>query len=187
MKPLVLVKHSQPDVNEGIPAREWQLSVTGKVRAEKLAEFLRPGKPEVIVSSDETKAIQTAEIIAQCLGLTNQVVENLHEHDRSNSPFYSKEEFQHLVQQFFARPSDLVFGGETAGQALERFRITVDAILTRFENKVVVIVAHGTVISLLAESITGYDGYSLWQELGLPSFVVIDIQSKRLLEIINVN
>jgi len=187
MKPLILVKHSLPDVKMNIPAREWQLSVTGKVKAEKLAEYLGSNKPEFIVSSDEPKAIQTAEIIAGQLGLVNQIVDNLHEHDRRDSPFYSKEEFQLLIQEFFARPNALIFGRETAAQALERFHAAVDHVLTRFEDKVVIIVAHGTVISLLAESITGCDGYGLWQKLGLPSFVIIDVQFRQLLETINLS
>ena len=185
MKLLLLVKHSSPEVVEDVPAREWVLSGIGKVRAEKLAEQLRSYKPEIIVSSVEPKAIQTAEIVARRLALENKVFENLQEHDRRNSSYHSKDEFRRLVQEFFFQPDKLIFGSETAVQALDRFRTAVEIVLNQFDNKVIVIVAHGTVISLFAEWLTGCDGYDLWQKLDLPSFVIIDLQSKRLLEAVN--
>jgi broad specificity phosphatase PhoE len=43
------------------------------------------------------------------------------------------------------------------------------------------IVAHGTVISLFVASLTGISAFSLWAELGLPSFVVVDMQSNTII------
>ena len=94
MKPLILVKHSVPEVVKAIPAREWNLSEVGRMRAQKLAGVLISFQPEVIVSSVESKAMQTAEIVAQQLGLSFQVIQGLHEHDRSKSLYYSQDEFQ---------------------------------------------------------------------------------------------
>ena len=185
MKSLILVKHSVPEVVQDVQAREWVLSDVGKIRAERLADRLVSYQPEIVVSSIEPKAAQTAEIIAQRLGLSVQMIEGLHEHDRSKSPYYSSAEFQQLIQDFFAQPDTLIFGSETAHQALNRFRVAVDHALNLFDNKAVVIVAHGTVISLFVEWLTGCNGYDLWRELDLPSFARIDIQSKQLLEVIN--
>jgi broad specificity phosphatase PhoE len=100
-------------------------------------------------------------------------------------PYHSKDEFQNLVQKLFARPTQLIFGNETADAALGRFRQAVDFVLSSYREKNVVVVAHGTVISLYVAWLTGCDGYDLWQELGLPSFVVLDIQSKTLIETVN--
>ena len=185
MKLLILVKHSLPDIVEHISAREWALSGEGRERAKKLAEILKAYHPEVIVSSVEPKALETAGILAENLDLNFQIAEGLHEHDRSNSPYYSKEEFQTLVLEFFKKPDALVFGNETASQALVRFRNAIHSIIDQYENKAILIVAHGTVISLYVSWLTGRDGYSLWQELGLPSFVALDLQSKTLLKTVN--
>ena len=180
-KHLILVKHSLPEILENVPAREWHLSEVGQARARELAEKLMRYQPEIIVSSVEPKARETAEITAENLGLDFQVVESLHEHDRSASPYYSKDEFQNLVQDFFNKPNKLVFGNETADSALARFRRAVDFVLNSYSDKNVVIVAHGTVISLYVSWLTGCNGYDLWMKLGLPSFVVLDIQSKTLI------
>ena len=187
MKPLILVKHSLPEVEENVPAREWSLSAEGCERAQRLAEILKPYRPEVILSSTEPKARETAKILGESLRLNFEVVDGLHEHDRSNSPYYSKEKFQALVQELFKNPEALIFGTETASEALKRFCDSVGSVQERYQDSAVLIVAHGTVISLYTSWLTGCDGYSLWQDLGLPSFVTLDLQSKTLLETVNLS
>jgi Fructose-2,6-bisphosphatase len=182
MKPLILVKHSLPEIVESISAREWTLSEEGRSRAQKLAELLLPYKPEIIVSSNELKARETASILADTFGPDVHIVSGLQEHDRSSSPYYSREEFQNLVKEFFETPDILVFGNETANQSLVRFQKAVESILKSYKDKTVIVVAHGTVISLFVSWLTGDNGYMLWQELGLPSFVVLDMQSRILLK-----
>jgi len=53
-------------------------------------------------------------------------------------------------------------------------------------DQTVLVVAHGTVISLFVSWLTGEDGYLLWDKLGLPSFLVLDVKSKALLKIENI-
>ena len=184
-KYLILVKHSLPEILEDVPAREWHLSEEGRERVRKLAEKLLRYQPEVIVSSVEPKARETAAILAENLGLEFFEVENLHEHDRNGVPYHAKAVFQILVREFFDKPNELIFGNETANEALARFRQAVDSVWSSYTDKAIIIVAHGTVISLYVAWLTGCDGYSLWNELGLPSFVVLDIQSKTLTKIEN--
>lgn len=186
-RPLILIKHSLPEVMENLPARDWHLSEEGRIRARMLAENLKPYHPEVILSSVEPKAEQTASIIAQSLGLEFLLIDGLHEHDRSGVPFYSKESFQSLVRKLFKEPETLIFGNETGAQALGRFSKSVDAILQLYNDKNMAIVSHGTVISLFVSWLTRMDGYLLWEELGLPSFVVIDIQNRQLLKTENIS
>ena len=181
-KPLILVKHSLPKIVENIPAREWKLSEEGRIRAGRLAEQLISYQPEVIVSSIEPKARETAEIIAGNYNLTIQIVEGLHEHDRSKTPYLSKDEFQASVRKFFENPTALVFGNETADECYSRFDQAVRFILNYYGDKTIVIVAHGTIISLFVSRLTGIPGIFLWNELGLPSFLLLDIQSATLIE-----
>jgi broad specificity phosphatase PhoE len=131
--------------------------------------------------SSEPKAQETAEIIAQQLQLELHTIENLHEHDRTGVGFLSKDEFPHAVREFFLRPDEIVFGKETANQAHARFSKAVDSILESNKNKTPVVVAHGTVISLFASRLTGISDFLLWNELGLPSFVVLDMNTNTLL------
>jgi broad specificity phosphatase PhoE len=180
MKYLIFVKHSLPQIVENVPARKWKLSADGKVRAQLLAERLQSYQPEIVVSSIEPKAVETAEIIAHARNLKMQIMQDLHEHDRSNVAYLSRDEFESAVQNFFDHPNELVFGNETANQSHQRFHNAVNAVLNKFINQTIVIIAHGTVISLFVSRRTGASDFSLWSELGLPSFVVLDMQSNTL-------
>jgi broad specificity phosphatase PhoE len=178
---LILVKHSVPEIVESVPARDWKLSDIGRARAERLAELLKQYQPELIVSSREPKAKETAEIIAQVHQLSHHVVEDLHEHDRSNVPYLVHDEFHISVREFFQQPNELVFGRETADQAHARFYRRVHSLLNEYRNKTVVIVTHGTVISLFVSHLTGSSGFEIWNMLGLPSFIAMDLQSSDLI------
>ena len=186
-KHLILIKHSLPEVVENSPAREWTLSEEGRVRAQRLAERLVRFQLEVLVSSVEPKAKETAEIIAKQHKLKLDVFDGLHEHDRSKAPFLSKDEFHLTVREFFDRPDTLVYGNETANQCHERFDRAVRSVLNLYVDKTIAIVSHGTVISLFTSRLTGIPDFTLWIELGLPSFVVIDLQSRILVERENIS
>ena len=181
-KYLILVKHSLPEIVENVPAQDWKLSDDGRVCAQQLAARLNQYQPEVIVSSVEPKAKETAEIIARKHNLELQIVEGLHEHDRSKVAYLLKDEFQAAVREFFEKPDTLVFGSETADACHARFQQAVHSILDQNLDATVVIVAHGTVISLFVSRLTGISDLLLWHELGLPSFLVIDVQSATLIE-----
>ena len=182
MQTLILVKHSLPEIVENVPASEWKLSAEGRLRCKNLAERLAKYRPEQVVSSVEPKARETAEILAGELGLAANEFEGLHEHDRNNVGYLSSDKFQETVREFFARPDVLVFGNETAKQAYIRFRKAIHSILSQSPNKTIVVVAHGTVISLFVSRYIGISDFSLWNEFGLPSFVVLDMQSNVLIE-----
>lgn len=181
-KYLILVKHSLPEIVENAPAQKWELSDEGRVRAQKLAARLNRYQPEVILSSIEPKAKETAKIIAAKHNLELQIVESLHEHDRSKVGYLPKDEFQGAVHEFFEKPDKLVFGSETANSCHARFQQAVHSILDQHLDKTIVIVAHGTVISLFVARLTGISDQLLWNDLALPSFVVIDVQAPAFIE-----
>jgi broad specificity phosphatase PhoE len=176
-KYLILVKHSVPEIVEGRPANRWKLSQQGQVRAQQLAEHLESFVPEVIFSSDEPKAQETAAILANRLGQELHLVPDLHEHDRSNVPFLPHDAFQGSIRDFFQKPDELVFGRETANQAYTRFYRAIHSLLNEHQNKTIVLVTHGTVISLFVSRLTGSSDFELWSKLGMPSFVAIDLGS----------
>ena len=180
-KYLILVKHSLPAIEEDHPAPEWMLSQEGRLRAYKLAGLLEDFQPEVIVSSPEPKAKETAEMISKKCQIEFRVVAELHEHDRSNMPYLSQAAFQTSMHEFFQKPGELVFGSETADQAHARFYQALHGILNEYRNKTVVVVTHGTVISLFVSRLTGSSDFELWSRMGLPSYIAIDLQSNTLI------
>ena len=173
MNQLILVKHSQPDIVPNVSAKEWHLSPTGQARCNPLAEKLTAFSPDVFFSSTEPKAIETAQLAAEQMNVSSSIVQGLHEHDRTGVGYLAREQFESSVKNFFGTPDRLVFGNETANQAFERFSQAVKTIELENPDKHIVIVAHGTVISLFVSRYNAIAPFLLWERLGLPSFVVL--------------
>ncbi|HYO09722.1 MAG TPA: histidine phosphatase family protein [Tepidisphaeraceae bacterium] len=179
MRKLVLIKHASPLVVPGTPPERWQLSDKGRESCAALAEAVRPHAPGVIVASEEPKATETAELVAQALAVPVETAPGLHEHDRSNVPHMRPGEFISHVELFFRRPRELVLGRESAEQCAQRFEQAVDAVLSRHAEQSVAIVTHGTVLALFVARHGDRKPFELWRELGLPSLVVMSLPDRR--------
>ena len=102
-----------------------------------------------IWSSGETKAVESANILAERLKLPVQVEEELHENDRSATGFLPPPEFEATADQFFAQPNESIRGWERAVDAQARIIRAVDRVISASPNGDVAIVAHGGVGTLL--------------------------------------
>ena len=117
------------------------------------------------------------------LGKPLEIVDGLHEHDRSNVPF-NAESFHDSVAHFFRHAAFLVLGKETADQAHARFAAAVEGILAEHVDRNIAIIAHGTVISLYVARAAGLDPMCLWERLGLPSYVVLSVPGLQVSEVV---
>mgnify|MGYP001606565988 CR=1 FL=1 len=178
---LVLIKHSVPEMQIHTESRFWHLSEEGRNRCAPLAEKLRRFNLARIVSSNEPKAVETAELLASELSRTHIVRPDLQENDRTGLGFVGVEAYQDTFRRFFAEPDRVIVGTETAEEARARFTTAVEAVLEEFPEETLAIVTHGTVISLLVSEPTAEERFRLWRRLGLPSYVVV---SRPLLEIV---
>ena len=180
MNHLILIKHALPQIDETKPAPDWQLSDSGRASCTHLADALRPYKPDLLITSEESKARETGQLVAEHLQILYSSAPNLHEHDRKGVPFIPRETWHTTVKTFFARPSDLIFGNETANQARLRFTRAVEKVEKTHPHKTIAIATHGTVISLFVAQKTRTNGFDLWQQLNLPSYVVFDLPDYKL-------
>jgi len=172
---LVLVKHSLPTLEPGVPSREWRLSDAGRARCVPLAAALTAYQPAIIAASAEPKATETGRIVAEYLGAPLEIIEDLHENDRTGQGWLGSEELEARIARFFAMPDQHVMGNETADEAHARFAAAVEDICTRHPNGTIVIVAHGTVITLFVSRRARLEPFPFWKRLGLPSFVVFSL------------
>jgi broad specificity phosphatase PhoE len=182
---LILVKHALPEIMPTLPANQWHLSEVGRAQCALLADQLATYAPAALVSSPEPKALETAQLVAQRLHTSIQVVDGLHEHDRSHTPWLGPEEFDGAVAAFFRHPDELVMGGETAHQASERFARTVIEVTSRYVEQNVMACTHGTVLTLFVARVTGMEPFALWKRLGLPSFVVLQLPQFECISIVD--
>lgn len=181
---LILVKHAMPQVDVDTPAHLWRLRPEGVAAAGMLAaRLVARYSPSMVVASPEPKATQTGSIIAERLGLAFATADGLREHDRRAAGFHARDEFAARMRDLFAHPDAIVFGSESASAALTRFAAAVDHVLAEGTSGDVVIVSHGTVISLFVAKRADVDASNLWATLGLPSYVALELPSHRIIEI----
>jgi broad specificity phosphatase PhoE len=174
MRTLLLIKHAKPEQREGVPSHDWPLSQAGREAAKLLAEKIRHHRPAVVVSSDEPKAMETAQIIAQSLQTPVETQPGLEEHDRSNVPMMATAEFVSTMALFFKQPNKLVLGEETAKGALWRFEEAMEEVLKKHPGGNIAVVSHGTVLALYLAKHLQLDGYQLWRQMGLPAYVAVE-------------
>lgn len=180
---LVLVKHARPDVDPERPADEWTLGVEGLEGSLRLAERLRPAGIDLVVSSVEPKALETARIAAQALGLSWQSGHDLHEQRRRTAGYLDGPLFDASIRRLFDEPAAVVFGEESADAAAARFGAAVEALCRVHRGQRLCVVAHGTVIALHLQRHYGLDGYTTWKALGTPSYAVVDRRSRAVVDI----
>ena len=172
---LILVKHALPMLEPGVPSRAWRLSDTGRAQCVPLADQIAVYRPVAIAASAEPKATETAQIVAHHLGLSVEILDALHENDRTDLGWLGAEELEVRIARFFAEPGRRVMGNETADQAHARFAAAITDVCARHPDGNVVVVAHGTVITLFVARPAGVAPFPFWKRLGLPAFVALSL------------
>ena len=182
MAQLLLVKHALPDIQPDVPARTWRLGEQGRKQSERLAEALRPYAPDVVITSDEPKAVETGQIVAEALGLPRRTAPDLHEHDSAGEPYFADPAaFENAVRSLFSVPNERRFG-ESGNAALGRFAGGVEAALESCSGENVVLVTHGRVNTLFIAAHNDLEPFAFWKGWPLGAFVVLERPGYRVLE-----
>ena len=138
--------HAEVVVDPARPIESWGLSVDGRARAAGAVDVAWLPGVRRIVSSTERKAIDTAEVLASAAGVVPESDAALGEIDRSATGYLPLDEFEGVVDAFFAEPERSVRGWERAVDAQARI---VDAVRRVSADGDVTIVSHGAVGALL--------------------------------------
>jgi broad specificity phosphatase PhoE len=148
---VLFVTHPEVRVDPSVPVPDWGLSDTGRNRM----RAFRPGRVAAIWCSEERKAREAAEILANGLGLPVRTLYELGENDRSATGFLEPQAFEAMADRFFAEPASSVEGWEPAIAAQRRVIAAADHVLTESPPGDVAIVAHGGVGTLLLCALRG--------------------------------
>ncbi len=148
--------HPQVKIEPAVPVPSWGLSDVGRTRTEALANAGWLSETTQIISSSERKAIETAAIIAGELKVTVEVLDAMHENDRSTTGFLAPDEFETVADQFFAHPLASIRGWERAIDAQLRIVREVERVLARNRSGDVLFVGHGAVGTLLFCHYSGF-------------------------------
>ena len=182
---IVLIRHSISEPEATVPANQWRLSHRGRGLCEELAKNMEKYDLDLLVSSIEAKAIETANLTAGYLSIPTEIALGIHEHERSNLGFLpSPDHFQARVAAFFEQPDEVVFGSESAVQARIRFAAAIEALIDTYAEESFGVVTHGTVMSLYLAEMLGSTPYDLWRRLGMPAYVCISLPQWEVVEVV---
>lgn len=179
----VYLTHPQIRIDPAVPVPQWGLSEFGRERAVLTGKAPWLARIGQIISSDERKAVETAEILGIALGLAPEIVEGMGENDRSATGFLAPPEFEKAADWFFANPDRSFHGWERAVDAQVRIAASVDHVL-KFQDpdRPVLFVGHGGVGTLLKSHLSGQpiarDGD---QPAGGGNLFAFDLATRRLL------
>jgi len=156
MARLYFITHPQVVIDPARPVPNWHLSDAGIAQIRRFAQAFAFENLTSIWASTETKAIETAGILAAAHGLPVSVDARLTENDRSATGFLPPERFQQVADRFFAEPQNSVLGWERAVDAQARVVAGFAAITAGPPQGDIAICAHGGVGTLLYCHLAGY-------------------------------
>ena len=163
---LLWVRHGEPEriaAGTGVPA-DPPLTARGREQAERLAAWLALEPIDVVLSSPQRRARETAGPIAGAHGLEVQVVDGLVEYDVQSDSYIPMEELRatddpKLAAMYEGRWEE--FGGESTEIFRNRVATTLDEVVAAHPGRRVVAVCHGGVINVALAIVLGLDRH-LW-------------------------
>ena len=144
------ITHPQVRIDANVPVPEWGLSDIGQERARRASLTPWARSLNRIISSTETKAVETARILGRAANIQPETADGMHENDRSATGFLPSEQFERAADWFFAHPMASYKGWETAADAQTRIVAAVERVLALHDPALpIAFVGHGAVGTLL--------------------------------------
>ena len=169
-----LLRHGEVNVDPSKPANEWSLSDRGKNSIFEVVERGVFDKIDVIYSSEENKAYFTAKIIADALEKKVWKLYNFNELDRSKTGFLKN--YDDALKEAFSKLQESRNNWEPCSDALKRFREGIEILDQRHENKRILVVSHGIVLTLYFAYLKGEMNhlFSRWRRLYFLSYGIVE-------------
>jgi len=121
LQAVFFITHPDVAIDRSVPVPDWPLNERGRARLRGLLTTPWMRGVRQIFASDERKARDAAQILAEGLGIEGYtVVDGLSENDRSATGYLPQQEFEATVDAFFAQPQTSVRGWEPAAAAQAR-------------------------------------------------------------------
>lgn len=143
-----LLRHGATKKDSAVPISKWSLSEKGEEQARKLAEEDVFDEVDIIISSTEEKAYQTAKPIADKLRKEIIQYKEISELNRDMGGFMGPEDYEEAVKYALENLDKSLHNWETAESALERFSKKIEEIDNDYEDKKILVVGHGFTINL---------------------------------------
>ncbi|WP_319024819.1 histidine phosphatase family protein [Nisaea sediminum] len=152
---MIFLTHADVVIDPEVPITDWGLTDRGRARIR--TGLSQPWLTQVtsLWSSEERKALDTAEILSEHLGLAIRTHADLGENDRSSTGYLPLEEFDRTADLFFADPDSSVRGWTPARIEQQRILSATAAVVALDPGGAPLVVSHGAVGALLLAHLLG--------------------------------
>lgn len=177
---LIFIRHSQSLVNPNIPISSWGLSEEGVVLAKKLSQLEIINTLEVVYSSLQPKAIETATFATEGMNIVLKKDDRLTESTSFTNKFVDIETLKENDKKYYADKNLSINGGETYTQALARFNVALESITLSEKGKSNIgIVSHGNILASFASEYMNLDVNKIAKNLRQPDIAVFNWEDKK--------
>jgi broad specificity phosphatase PhoE len=146
---LILLRHAETKIDKKKLISKWILTEKGQRDANNLLSSDLFQDVDIIITSGEEKAFQTAYTLSKRL---NKIIirdKNLNEISRDKGGYLkSKDEYRKTMKLCVEDRAHSYNNWETANHAIKRFSNAIHKIDLKYSNKKILIVTHGGVINL---------------------------------------
>ena len=145
---IYFLRHAKTIVDQNIPIDKWIISEKGK---EKTREIVNSGcfdDIEIVIASEEMKAIQTANFVSERLGKKLITSSDFNELRRFGGYIEGQQEYEKQVKMIFEKGHSKIKEWEIAKSALTRIKAGVEQLDKKYSNKKILVVSHGIILSL---------------------------------------
>lgn len=172
---LYLLRHAHTRINPERPTSGWVLSEQGHQQAKTVRDTIGLVFDR-IYSSEEKKAVQTAEFFLHLPQAQIRRSPLLNELNRDQTPYLSSENYYDAVETALTNPSLKVHEWETAENAHSRFLQGLKRINMQNSNALLLVVSHGLVLSLFfSKALDQLDAvYERWKRLQFCGWGIIE-------------
>ena len=146
---LFYVSHPEVEIDPARLVPRWPLSGEGLERVKSACGTAWVQRLTGVMSSDETKALETAALFAMAAGVPMHVDADAGEVDRSSTGYVAAERHEALRRALFGAPEQSADGWERAVDAQARIVGAANRFLATAPEGDVAIVGHGAVGSFL--------------------------------------
>ena len=172
---ITFIRHSKVVFDPLIPIKNWRLTAEGIVLVKDLLKLQAIKNIDVIYSSLETKALETASIIAKGNGLLIKTDSKLDEVTSFSNKLFP--DFDKYAKDYWDEKVERWNNGETKREALDRFNKVIKEIVeTEEKNKHsnVGIVTHGAILTLFTSQFYNTPQFDLQRKIKNPDIAVFD-------------
>ncbi len=177
MATLWYVSHPEVRIDAAVPVPRWGLTDHGRARAEAMCAQPWIDRIERIITSDETKALELAAIVAAHRGVPIEVRPDTAETDRSSTGFLPQEPYQAVSDAWFGAPDESPEGWEPAAAVQARIERALRDVLAGDQD--VMVAGHGGAGTLLWCLLAGEQIAAAHDQSGAGHYISIDLATRR--------